>query len=79
MATGAPAGGHDLRLDRVGLLGVRVVVDDDVGAFLREADGDGGADALAAAGDQCDLACEFAHGETVRRDLAGCKRFRALI
>ena len=44
---------------------MRMIIDDDVGAFLREADGDGRADALAAACDECDFAGEF-HGEAFR-------------
>ena len=42
----------DLGQRLLGAFGIAVVVDDDVGAFLGEADGNAAADALAAAGDE---------------------------
>ena len=56
-ATGGCDGGdHGVR---AGLAGG--VVDDDGGAFGGERLGDGGADTLGCAGDDCDFTCKFAH------------------
>jgi hypothetical protein len=49
----------NVRLHRVALLRVGMIIDDHVGAFRGEPLRDGLTDALAAAGDECDLACEF--------------------
>ena len=58
----APAERLNLGQRLLGAFRVGVVVDDDVRAFLRHADGDAAADALAAAGDE-----HFASGETLMR------------
>ena len=58
---GLAAGGGDGGDDGVGAGLAGGVVDDDGGAFGGERFGDGGADALGCAGDDCDFACELAH------------------
>ncbi len=70
----APACGLNLCLDRVRFFRMRVIVDDDVGAFLREADRDGGSDALAASRDECDFSGEF-HIREILPFGGSCKRY----
>ncbi len=59
----------DLLRDGMGLIGRTVVGDRDISTVGSEAFGDGGADAAAAAGDECNFACECGHAGC---SLVGC-------